>query len=104
MNAATLAPPALLTCHLRISGRVQGVGYPWAMAYEAQALGLGGWVRNRLDGTVEALVCGAPPAVQILIDWAQQGPPLARVQAVDVTEVESEGPGALRVFVQRETA
>lgn len=104
MSAATLVPPALLTCHIRISGRVQGVGYRWALACEAEALGLGGWVRNRHDGSVEALVCGAPPAVQILIDWAQQGPPLAQVQAVDVTEVESEGPASLRVFVQRETA
>ena len=92
---------SVITRHLRITGRVQGVGYRWNMAQQAQALGLTGWVRNRRDGSVEALVCGATDAVQALIDWAQRGPVMARVEGVAVTEVE--GGEALGGFEQRET-
>lgn len=91
----------VVTRHLRITGRVQGVGYRWNMARQAKALGLSGWVRNRLDGSVEALACGPGDAVQVLVDWARRGPELARVDGVAVTEVErgdvSDG------FEQRET-
>jgi len=78
-----------ITRHLRITGRVQGVGYRWNMAQQANALSLSGWVRNRLDGSVEALSTGPVDAVQALIDWALRGPELARVNGVEVTEVES---------------
>ena len=99
-------PPSPLdgnaTRHLRITGRVQGVGYRWSMAHQARALGLAGWVRNRLDGSVEALAQGPAPAVQSLIDWAQRGPELARVEGVQVTATQAEA--ALDGFEQRETA
>ena len=97
-------PPAAntttITRHLRITGRVQGVGYRWNMTQEAQRLGLSGWVRNRLDGSVEAVVCGPVGALQALIDWAQSGPVGARVDGVVVGEVE----GVFEGFEQRETA
>jgi acylphosphatase len=90
-----------ITRHLRITGRVHGVGYRWSMARQAHALGLSGWVRNRLDGSVEALATGPVDAVQALINWAQRGPELARVDGVEVTEVESGK--MLSGFEQRET-
>lgn len=67
---------------LEIRGRVQGVGYRASMAAEARRLGLGGWVRNRHDGSVEATVAGPDEAVQRLLQWARHGPPAARVDSV----------------------
>ncbi|HRE17054.1 MAG TPA: acylphosphatase [Rhodocyclaceae bacterium] len=72
--------------HLIISGLVQGVGYRYATLCEARHLGLSGWVRNRRDGTVEAVVAGSGEAVAALIAWARQGPPAARVSDVRVSE------------------
>ncbi len=71
---------------LVIDGLVQGVGFRYAFADEARARGLAGWVRNRRDGHVEALVSGSPPAVESMIAWARIGPPAARVSSVDVEE------------------
>ncbi len=80
--------------NLRITGRVQGVGFRWSLCAEAQALGLAGWVRNRRDGSVEALLYGPPAAVDRLRQWAQRGPPMARVDRVvsndgNVAEIRS---------------
>lgn len=73
-----------VTCRrLRIRGRVQGVGYrDWAMR-EARARGLSGWVRNRRDGSVEALVRGEPGSVERFIAASRQGPAAARVDTID---------------------
>lgn len=90
-----------ITRHLRITGRVQGVYYRASMTEEATRLGLQGWVRNRQDGSVEALAQGPASAVQALIDWAHQGPRLARVDEVQVTAVEDGFTHS--GFVQRET-
>ncbi|MDO8906360.1 acylphosphatase [Hydrogenophaga sp.] len=91
----------VLTRHLRITGRVQGVGYRWSMAQQAQRLGVNGWVRNRLDGSVEAVACGSAEAVQALVDWAQHGPEQAQV--VDVFATVAETLEVLGRFEQRDT-
>ena len=79
-----------VTRHLRISGRVQGVGYRDALCTEALARGVSGWVRNRRDGTVEAVLQGNPDATDAVIAWARRGPPAARVAAVEVREAAGE--------------
>ncbi len=84
-----------LTRRLTISGRVQRVGFRWALRAQATALGLCGWVRNRADGSVEALVCGTPQAVESLTEWAWLGPPSARVERVLVQDEPSEPPGEM---------
>ncbi len=62
---------------------MQGVGYRDAMRSEALRHGVSGWVRNRRDGSVEAIVQGEPGAVEAVIAWAGRGPPAARVTAVE---------------------
>ena len=73
---------------LRIEGRVQGVGYRDWMQREASRLGLHGWVRNRPDGSVQALVAGEEGAVQALLTAARRGPLLARVDRIEETLAE----------------
>lgn len=73
--------------HLHIVGVVQGVGYRAAFARKADALNLSGWVRNRIDGSVEAVISGTTDMVDRMIDWARQGPPGAQVRAVSVSDV-----------------
>lgn len=85
---------------LRILGIVQGVGFRYSLAREALRLGLGGWVRNRRDGSVEAVMSGPAPAVEALVAWARHGPPSSRVTAVTVTEDE----GRFDSFEQHPTA
>ena len=88
---------------LRVEGRVQGVGYREACVQEARALGLGGWVRNRLDGSVEVMLLGPADAVSRLQAWLAEGPPLARVDRVTATALPPpELP--LRRFDRRPTA
>ena len=75
---------------LRIRGVVQGVGFRYAMREEALRLGVSGWVRNRADGSVEALLQGEPRAVETLVAWAGNGPPAARVLEVQASEAEPQ--------------
>jgi acylphosphatase len=70
------------TRQLRITGIVQGVGYRYAFQREAQRLGVTGWVRNRADSSVEALIQGADEALDALTAWARRGPSGARVSGV----------------------
>ncbi len=76
---------------LRITGRVQGIGYRAWMLGRAARLGLRGWVRNRRDGSVEALVAGVDEAVGAMIEACRQGPFGARVAAVEVSDAEDDG-------------
>jgi acylphosphatase len=85
---------------LQITGRVQGVGFRYAMQHEAQRLGVSGWVRNRRDGSVEALAQGAAESVDALIAWARRGPPGARVADL---QVEAAAQEALAGFELRAT-
>lgn len=80
----------IATKHLRITGRVQGVGFRFYMQHKARELGVTGWVRNRLDGTVEAVVQGMPEAVETMITWARRGPRSAIVSEVRITESTGE--------------
>jgi len=79
------------TVRLRITGSVQGVGYRIWATRTATSLGLHGWVRNRSDGSVEALVTGTPEAVAAMIKACQQGPYGARVTTMTVAEAEDDG-------------
>lgn len=67
---------------LRIEGRVQGVGFRSALHAEALRLDVGGWVRNRSDGCVEAFLCGEQARVDALMAWSHHGPSWARVDRV----------------------
>ena len=80
----------MMTRRLRIRGRVQGVGFRDALCGEAEDRGITGWVRNRTDGSVEALVQGSPERVAELIAWARRGPPASRVEDVQVEACDDE--------------
>ncbi|CAM5791411.1 acylphosphatase [Castellaniella caeni] len=73
-----------------IEGKVQGVGFRAATVRRAHQLKLGGWVRNLADGRVEALLQGPHDAVDQMLSWLLQGPPLARVARVSHDEVQTE--------------
>lgn len=76
--------------HVIIRGRVQGVGYRAWTEYTADRRELGGWVRNRRDGSVEALFAGDPRLVREMIDLCRQGPPGSRVDAIEERDASSE--------------
>jgi len=73
----------MTTRQIRVTGRVQGVGYRDALRREALRLGIRGWVRNRRDGSVEARLQGEPEHLEELVAWARRGPPLAAVARVE---------------------
>jgi len=103
IHAMPMVKMGKIARYLRITGRVQGVGFRAALCVVAEAHGLSGWVRNRSDGCVEAEVHGAIEDVDALIRWSQHGPPAARVTAVwvDVPDASQLPPAG---FIQRPTA
>jgi acylphosphatase len=80
----------MVTQKLRIRGLVQGVGYRYALRDEAQRRGVAGWVRNRTDGSVEAVLQGSPERVAELIAWTRRGPPASRVDDVQIESPDHE--------------
>ncbi|MGE0558123.1 MAG: acylphosphatase [Burkholderiales bacterium] len=82
-----------VTRHLHIRGRVQGVGFRNYIEFKARQLGVRGWVRNRSDGSVEAVVSGEPSAVDAIIDCARRGPRAALVSDVGISPAEGDFPG-----------
>ena len=86
------------TRQIRVTGRVQGVGFRYALRDEAQRLGVAGWVRNCSDGSVEALLQGEAHAVDALVRWARRGPRAARVEALAEAEPAPELDRSYRGF------
>ena len=78
------------TLHLQIFGRVQGVGFRESMRQEAEGLGVTGWVCNRPDGSVEAVIQGSTEDVNALLAWTKTGPPMAQVERVIVDETQGQ--------------
>lgn len=74
-----------------VHGLVQGVFFRDTTRREAKARGVAGWVRNRPDGTVEAVFEGEPDAVAALVEFCRQGPPRARVERLEEREERPEG-------------
>jgi acylphosphatase len=84
----------MITRHLVIHGRVQGVFFRESMRQRARQLGVTGWVRNRFDGTVEAMVQAEDEAVAAIIEWARRGPDTANVTDLQI----EDGDGNYVVF------
>lgn len=89
-----------ITRHLSLRGRVQGVFFRESMSREAIQRGIRGWVRNRRDGSLEAMLQGEASQVQAVIDWARRGPPAAQVTNIEI----SDGNGVFSGFEKRPTA
>lgn len=89
------------TVHVRVEGRVQGVGYRAWVESTALAMGLTGWVRNRRDSSVELVLQGAPEDVADMLRRCEHGPPAAHVTKV---EILGEGVGAFDDFEVLPTA
>ena len=83
----------------RFRGIVQGVGFRAHVQHYCRAAQITGWVRNRMDGSVEAVVQGSPGAVDAIVAWAHRGPEAADVRDLEVSEAE----GDFRAFEKRPT-
>jgi acylphosphatase len=86
------------TVRVGIDGRVQGVGFRYWTEEVAAELGVSGWVRNRRDGSVEALLCGDADAVAEMLQRCRDGPPSARVTAVRILQEGGDPPDAFEVL------
>ena len=77
---------------IRVFGRVQGVYYRASTLNEATSLELTGWVRNRLNGSVEILAYGPEKKIESLIAWSRKGPPASRVDRIELENIELKTP------------
>jgi acylphosphatase len=80
-----------------VSGRVQGVFFRDTVRNIAEREGLGGWVRNNPDGTLEAVFEGSAPAIERAVALCREGPPAAEVQGVEAFDEPEEGLGTFRI-------
>ena len=85
------------TLRVVVSGRVQGVGFRYWTQDVAMGLGLSGWVRNRRDGGVEALISGPPQAVNAMLARFWEGPRAARVEGVSAEEADEAAPASFDI-------
>jgi acylphosphatase len=83
--------------HVLVRGAVQGVGFRYATVSRAASLGLGGWVRNRPDGAVEAVFEGPDDRVGSMVDWCRRGPSGARVEGIETAAEPPVGEREFRV-------
>lgn len=83
--------------HVLVYGFVQGVGFRFAVERAARSRGVAGWVRNRADGTVEAVFEGRPEDLEALLDLCRRGPRGADVERVDIAAESPEGLAGFRV-------
>lgn len=92
--AATTAgtPPGLESRLVRARGRVQGIGYRDACIRRARSLGVTGWVRNRFDESVEAMLQGSPRQLELMCEWMRDGMSAALVETLEVTPIEAPFP------------
>jgi acylphosphatase len=79
---------AIETRLVRVRGRVQGVGYRYACVRQASALGITGWVRNRMDDSVEAMLQGAPAQLDRMCEWMRDEVPTALVEHMEITAIQ----------------
>jgi acylphosphatase len=89
--------------HAIVHGRVQGVGYRATAEYEGKKLGLAGWVRNRVDGTVEVDAEGPRPDLEAFLAFLHRGPLGAHVDAVDSDWLPAQGSAPFPFEVRRTT-
>jgi acylphosphatase len=82
--------PGATALRLLIRGRVQGVGFRYAFADEARARKLRGWVRNRRDGCVEAIVAGPAADVDAIVAWSRRGPAAAQVTGIETAPAQGD--------------
>jgi len=88
----------LTRVHVVVTGRVQGVFFRDSCRDRARTERVGGWIRNRDDGAVEAEFEGPPAAVERVVEWCRSGPPRARVDSVGVTEIPTIGDQRFRIL------
>ncbi|MFC5789267.1 acylphosphatase [Agromyces tardus] len=81
----------MIRTHVTVHGLVQAVGFRYYARAEAQRLGVSGWIRNRVDGAVEAEIEGDEAAVDAMLGWLDEGPPGANVTSISTTEVPPTG-------------
>lgn len=83
--------------HVIVRGQVQGVFFRAEALDRAASLGLGGWVRNNPDGTVEAVFEGEDERVESIVEWCRRGPALAQVEDVEVSWEQPRGESGFTV-------